>query len=93
MDFAKRVVKDKYGLNTRVKSKKNLKLPESQGHIQIKNEVVDYLRTIGIEAYPEVVFYENTLGDFYEWQRQEHRKNPDSDGIFGYGGVGFGNYK
>ena len=93
MDFAKRVVKDKYGLNTRVKSKKNVKLPESQGHIRIKNEVVDYVRTIGIEAYSEVVFYENALGDFYEWQRQERRKNPDSDGIFGYGSVGFGNYK
>ncbi|MCL5989794.1 MAG: hypothetical protein M1166_05650 [Candidatus Thermoplasmatota archaeon] len=93
MNFAKRVVKDKYRLNTRVKSEKYRKLPESQGHIRVKNEVVDYLKTIGIEAYPEVVFYENALSDFYDWQRKELRSKLDADGIFGYGNVGFGHYK
>jgi hypothetical protein len=92
-NFSKRVIKGRYGLNTRVKSEKNVRLPESQGHIRIKNEVVDYLRKIGIEAYPEVVFYENALSDFYDWQRKELRSKSDADGIFGYGSVGFGNFK
>ena len=69
------------------------RLPESQGHIQIKNDIVQYLKRIGVEAYPEVVFYENAQYDFYDWQRQELRNKPDADGIFGYGNVGFGHYK
>ena len=69
------------------------KLPESQGHFQIKNDIVQYLKRIGVEAYPEAVFYENAQYDFYDWQRQELRNKPDADGIFGYGNVGFGHYK
>ena len=92
-NFSKRVIKGRYGLNTRVKSEKNVRPPESQGHIRVKKEVVKYLRGIDIEAYPEVVFYENALSDFYEWQRKKLGSKSDADGIFGYGSVGFGNFK
>jgi hypothetical protein len=74
-------------------SKERTKLPESKGHAQIKNEVVNYLEKLGLEAYPEVIFYENALPDFYEWQKQERRSKPDADGVFGFGSVGFGDYK
>lgn len=74
-------------------SSKQKKLPESQGHIQIKQELVEYLRRNGIEAYPEVVFYENAPAEFYAWQRQELRSKSNIDGIFGFGNVGFGHYK
>ncbi|MEM3526664.1 MAG: hypothetical protein QXV37_04540 [Candidatus Jordarchaeaceae archaeon] len=82
-------------LNTEISSnkEKQTKAPETEGHIKVKNEVVHYLNSIGIEAYPEVVFYENALSDYYKWQREERRKKSDADGIFGYGNVGFGNYK
>lgn len=70
------------------------KPPESKGHALVKNEIVEFLRSLAMEAYPEVVFYDGKVyGDFYEWQRNERRKNPDADGVFGYGSVGFGNYK
>ena len=92
-NFSKRVIKGRYGLNTRAKSEKNVRPPESQGHIRVKEEVVKCLREIGIEAYPEVVFYENALSDFYEWQRKKLGSKSDADGIFGYGNVGFGHYK
>ena len=66
------------------------KLPESLGHIQIKNEIVQNLKGIGIDTYPEVVYYENEQNDFYNWQRQELRNKLDGDGILGYGNVSFG---
>ena len=78
---------------TRNSSATQTRLPESQGHIQIKNEIVQYLKQIGVETYPEVVFYENARYDFYDWQKQELRNKSDADGIFGYGNVGFGHYK
>ncbi|WP_298277109.1 hypothetical protein [Ferroplasma sp.] len=83
-------------MNHNLKPKSNvnqLRKPESEGHISIKNDVVKFLRSIGVEAYPEIVFYENASSDFYEWQKQERRMKPDADGVFGYGSVGFGNYK
>ena len=93
MDFAKKQIKRQYGQKAKIRNEAQAKLPESQGHVYIKNEVVNYLKEIGIEAYPEIVFYENALSDFYEWQKQERRRKPDADGVFGYGSVGFGNYK
>ncbi|EQB69315.1 MAG: hypothetical protein AMDU5_GPLC00004G0285 [Thermoplasmatales archaeon Gpl] len=69
------------------------KLPESEGHIKVKNDVVEYLKTLGVEPYPEIVFYENAFSDYYKWQREEWRSKQDADGVFGYGSVGFGNYK
>ena len=78
---------------TRTSPATQTRLPESQGHIQIKNEIVQYLKQIGVEAYPEVVFYENARYDFYDWQREELRNKSDADGISGYGNVGFGHYK
>lgn len=96
-DFAKKQIKrqieHQYGPGMKIRDEAQARLPESRGHIYVKNEVVNFLKEIGIEAYPEVIFYENALRDFYEWQRQERRKNPDADGLFGYGSVGFGNYK
>jgi hypothetical protein len=74
-------------------SKEQAILPESKGHAQIKNEVVNYLNKLGLEAYPEVIFYENALSDFYGWQERERRSKPDADGTLGFGSVGFGNYK
>lgn len=74
-------------------AKGQAKLPESQGHIRVKNGVVEYLKSLGIEAYPEIVFYENALSDYYKWQSDERRSKPDDDGVFGYGSVGFGNFK
>lgn len=62
------------------------KLSESEGHFKLKNDIVDYLRTLDLEAYSEVVFYENAFGDYYKWQRGERKRNPNSD-------VGFGNFK
>lgn len=70
-----------------------MKLPESNGHMGIKNAVVEYLRSIGIETYPEVVFYENASRDYYKWQREQRRNKSYADGIFGYGNVGFGKYE
>lgn len=62
--------------------------------ILVKNQIVEFLRSLALEAYPEVVFYDGkAYSDFYEWQRIERRKNPNADGVFGYGGVGFGKYK
>ena len=78
---------------TKLKSSIQTKLPESQGHVQLKHDIVEFLKNNGIEAYPEVVFYENARNDFYAWQRQERLKNSKSDGVFGYGNVGFGNYR
>ena len=44
--------------NSKPKSNVNqLREPESQGHIGIKNDIVKFLRSIGVEAYPEIVFY------------------------------------
>ncbi len=91
--FVDRSVNKYLNKKNRTYSNIQTKLPESQGHIQIKNEIVQYLKQIGIEAYPEVVFYENAQYDFYDWQRQKLRNKPGVDGIFGYGNVGFGNYK
>ena len=74
-------------------SKGQAKLPESEGHIVVKKNIVEYLKSLGLEAYPEIVFYENALDDYYKWQRDERRNKPDADGVFGYGSVGFGNFK
>lgn len=82
----------KKGFNGNKKSDK--RAPESKGHALVKNDAVEFLRSLGLEAYPEVVFYDGKVSsDFYEWQRNERRKNSGADGIFGYGSVGFGNYK
>jgi hypothetical protein len=92
--FVDRSVNKYLGKNNKTLAKSQMKLPESEGHIRVKNAVVEYLRSLEVEAYPEVVFYDGKVSsDFYEWQRNEKRLNPDADGIFGYGSVGFGNYK
>lgn len=91
--FVDRSVNKYFNKKTKYTPKTQTKLPESQGHIQIKNDVVSYLMDIGLEAYPEVVFYESAPSDFYSWQRHERRKRAGSDGIYGFGNVGFGNYR
>lgn len=67
-------------------AKGQAKLPESEGHIRVKNDIVEYLKSLGVETYSEVVFYENALSDYYKWQREERRNKPNPD-------VGFGNFK
>ncbi len=79
--------------NSRNPSKRQAKLPESKGHVTIKNEVVEYLRSLDVESYPEIVFYENAFADYYQWEIEERRSNSNADGIFGYGSVGYGNFK
>ncbi len=76
-----------------LRDSKQTRLPESEGHIKVKSDIVDYLKTLGVEAYPEVVFYENAPADYYKWQWNERKTKSDSDGIFGNGSVGFGKYK
>lgn len=90
--FVDRSVNKYLNTNTGTYHNTQTKLPESKGHIQIKNQVVGYLKQIGVEAYPEVVFYENAGYDFYDWQRQQLRNKSDIDGSFGYGNVSFGHY-
>lgn len=67
-------------------AKGQAKLPESEGHIRVKNDIVEHLKSLGVETYSEVVFYENALSDYYKWQREERRNKPNAD-------VGFGNFK
>ncbi|MEM0134683.1 MAG: hypothetical protein QXU18_05565 [Thermoplasmatales archaeon] len=76
-----------------LRGSKQLKLPESMGHVKVKNEVVEYLISMGMEAYPEIVFYENAPNNYYTWQREERRGKIYADGVFGYGSVEFGKYK
>ncbi len=91
--FADRTANRYLDKKSKTIAKGQVKLPESEGHIKVKNDIVEYLKTLGIEPYPEIVFYENALSDYYTWQRDERRSKPDADGVFGYGGVGFGNFK
>ncbi len=92
--FVDRSVKKYMKKKNTINTNESKKPPESEGHISVKNQVVEFLRGIGIEAYPEVVFYTGKVyADYYEWQRTERRKETSLDGIFGYGNVGFSKYK
>lgn len=91
--FVDRSVRKYLDKKTMNNSGTQTKLPESQGHVQTKKEIIDYLRKMGVEAYPEVVFYENAPMEFYAWQRQELSGKSNVDGTFGFGNVGFGHYK
>lgn len=85
---------EKYMKRNVPKNRGTQKPPESKGHALIKTEIVEFLNGINIESYPEVVFYNGrVLKDFYEWQRAERKSKGNVDGIFGYGNVGYGNYK
>ena len=75
--------------STRNKFEKQTQLPESQAHLRIKNEIVNYFKEIGVEAYSEFVFYVKALSDFYEWEKQEKRRNPYSI-ILGHYKPGYG---